>query len=91
MKMLISRAPEAHTYDPSYLGGWDQEDCSWRLAQANGFWDPPSPKINRAKWNGGVAHAVEHLLCKHEALGSNTCPIKKKMLIYPTYLEQFEA
>jgi hypothetical protein len=33
-----SRAPEAHAYNPSYLGGWGQEDCSSRPAQANSSW-----------------------------------------------------
>jgi hypothetical protein len=27
----------------------------------------PIPKITRAKWTGGVAQALEYLLCKHEA------------------------
>jgi hypothetical protein len=27
----------------------------------------PVSKITRAKWSGGVAQAVECLLCKHEA------------------------
>jgi hypothetical protein len=35
-------------------------------------------KITRAKWTGGVAQAVEHLLYKHEALSSKPSPIKKK-------------
>jgi hypothetical protein len=29
-------------------------------------------------WIGGVAHAVERRLCKHEALSSNPGPTKKK-------------
>jgi hypothetical protein len=31
-----------------------------------------------AKWGGGVAQAVEHLLCKHEALSSDPIPTLKK-------------
>jgi hypothetical protein len=27
----------------------------------------PISKINREKWTGDVAQALEHLLCKHEA------------------------
>jgi hypothetical protein len=34
-------------------------------------------KIIRAKWTGGVAKDIEHLLCKHEALSSNSNPTKK--------------
>jgi hypothetical protein len=29
-------------------------------------------------WNRGMAQVVEHLLCKHKALSSNTNPIKNK-------------
>jgi hypothetical protein len=29
--------------------------------------ETPSPKQNGAKWTGGVAQGVEHLLCKFEA------------------------
>jgi hypothetical protein len=35
-------------------------------------------KMTRAKWNGDMAQAVEHLLCKHEALSSNSSPMKNK-------------
>jgi hypothetical protein len=28
-----------HAYNPSYFGGWDQEDRSSRLAQTNSLWD----------------------------------------------------
>jgi hypothetical protein len=38
----------------------------------------PISKINRAKWTGGVAQMVERLLCKCEALRSNSPPQKKK-------------
>jgi hypothetical protein len=30
------------------------------------------------KWTGGVAHVVEHLVCKHEALSSNLSPPTQK-------------
>jgi hypothetical protein len=39
---------------------------------------PQPPKITTAKWTGGVAHVVECLLCKREALSSKPSPIKKK-------------
>jgi hypothetical protein len=38
------------------------------------FERPPSP----IKWTGGVAQAVERLLCKCEALSSNSSPTRKK-------------
>jgi hypothetical protein len=42
-----------------------------RLAQAKSSQDLSS-KISRAKYTGGSAEVVEHLLCKFEALGSNS-------------------
>jgi hypothetical protein len=67
----------AHTYNPRYLGGWDQEDCGSRPAWANSSQNPIS-KIIRTKWTGGVAQAVEFLLCKCEALNSNPNPTKNE-------------
>jgi hypothetical protein len=48
-----------------------------RPAQANSLQDPIS-KITREKWTGGVAQAVECLLCKREVLSSNPSLAKKK-------------
>jgi hypothetical protein len=42
---------------------------------------PPISKVTRAKWTGGVAQAVERLLCNREALSSNPSPKKKKRII----------
>jgi hypothetical protein len=39
----------AHTSNPSYLGGRDQEDRGLRPAQANSLWDPPISKNNQSK------------------------------------------
>jgi hypothetical protein len=55
------------------VGDWDQEEQVLRPAGANSSWDPIS-KMTRAKWTEGVAQAVEHLLCKDEALSSNPNP-----------------
>jgi hypothetical protein len=44
--------------------------------------ETPISKITRAKRPEGMAQAVECLLCKHEALSSNSSPIKKKKYIY---------
>jgi hypothetical protein len=38
----------AHSYNPSYVGGWDQEDCGLRPAQATSFQDSIS-KNNQSK------------------------------------------
>jgi hypothetical protein len=48
-----------------------------RPIQANSSRDPIS-KITRAKWTGGVAQAVECMLCKHETLNSSPSPTGKK-------------
>jgi hypothetical protein len=34
--------------------------------------ETPISRITRAKWTGGVAQVTEHLLCKYEALSSNS-------------------
>jgi hypothetical protein len=69
----FSLAPVAHACNPSYLGGSDQGriNCDLRPAWANSSRDSIF-KITRAKWTGGVAQAVELLLCKSEALSSNS-------------------
>jgi hypothetical protein len=46
-------------------------------AWANSSQDPVS-KIARAKWTGGVAQVVKHLLCKCEVLTSNPSPNPNK-------------
>jgi hypothetical protein len=47
--MKSSQTPMAHTCNPSYLGGWDQEeDRCWRPPWTNSLWDPIS-KITKAK------------------------------------------
>jgi hypothetical protein len=38
-KENLSQVPVAHTYNPSYLGGWDWKNFSWRPVQANSSWD----------------------------------------------------
>jgi hypothetical protein len=73
----MSRAPVVLAYNLSYLGGRDREDHSLKPAQANSLRDPIS-KITRAKWTGGAAQVVEHLLCKLEDLSSNPITPKKK-------------
>jgi hypothetical protein len=70
------QAPVAHSYNPSFLGGWDWEDHSSRPTQENSLRDTIS-KMARAKWTRGVTEAVECLFCKHKTLSSNLSSIKK--------------
>jgi hypothetical protein len=76
-----SQVPKAHTYNSSYLGGWDLEDGGLRLARANSLWDP-IPKKTKQYVQRGVTQAVECLLCKHKAQSSKTSPIKKEKKMY---------
>jgi hypothetical protein len=39
-KTTLEPGASAHTCNPSYSGGRDQEDCSSKPAQANSFRDP---------------------------------------------------
>jgi hypothetical protein len=71
-----SQALVAHACNPSFLGGWDQEDCSSKPAWANSSQDPIS-KISRVKWTKGEAQVVECLLSKRKALSSSPNPTKK--------------
>jgi hypothetical protein len=57
--------PVVHAHNPSYLGGLGWEDGGLKPAQTNSSTDPIF-KITRANWTGGVAQAVDHLLCKCE-------------------------
>jgi hypothetical protein len=38
----------------------------------------PISKINRPEWTGSVTQVIEHLLCRHGALSSNSMPTKGK-------------
>jgi hypothetical protein len=73
----IGRASVAHPCNLSYLGGWAWEDWGWKPALATSVRDPVS-KITRAKWTGGVAQAIQHLLCKCKTPSSNPGPPNKK-------------
>jgi hypothetical protein len=48
----------AHTYNPSYPGGRDQEDCSSKLAQANSSVRPYLEKNPSQKRAGGLAPGI---------------------------------
>jgi hypothetical protein len=61
----------AHTYNPSYSGGRDQEDCSLKPDQANNSQNPISKKKTFTK-----IRLVEWI--KVKAVGSNPSMQKKK-------------
>jgi hypothetical protein len=84
--------PVAHTCSPSYLRGWDWEDHGSRTAWANSLADHIA-KITRVKWTGGVAQAVECLLCKCEARSSSSSPKqnKQQQTTHEFYLHTFSS
>jgi hypothetical protein len=51
---MTKRGPVAHSCNPSYSGGRDQEDHSSNPARANGLQDPISKKpfIKKGWWGG---------------------------------------
>jgi hypothetical protein len=77
--MILGQVLVAHARNPSYVGGWDQEDHGLRPAWAKSSWDPIS-KITRAKLPRGVVQVVEYLQHRHweVLLNSNYSPTKKK-------------
>jgi hypothetical protein len=56
-KLCWSQVPVTHFCNPSYLGGWDWEDCNSRSARQI-VHKILSPKIEKAKWTGGVAQVI---------------------------------
>jgi hypothetical protein len=54
----VSQVPVAHIYNPSYLGGRDQEDHGLKPAQANSSMRPYLKKTLHNKRAGGVAQGV---------------------------------
>jgi hypothetical protein len=49
-----SRAPEAHSYNPSCLRGWDQEDHSSRPTWANSLQDQNNQR--KMDWKCGLLY-----------------------------------
>jgi hypothetical protein len=66
-----------HSFNPSYLEAKIRRTVL-RPEWANSSQDPQNK--TRAKWTGGVAKVVEHLLCKCEALSSNPSPTEVKKI-----------
>jgi hypothetical protein len=56
--MTLARPPGAHAYNPSYLGGRDQEDRGLKPTWANSSQDPISKKSHHER-AGRVAHGVD--------------------------------
>jgi hypothetical protein len=74
----LSQTPVAS--NPSYLGGWDQENQGSRPALPNCSWNSIS-KITTSKWTGGVSQATECPANKHEVLSSNASTSAKKKIL----------
>jgi hypothetical protein len=62
-KKNLNWALVVHTCNPSYLGGRDHKGLGSEAPQANNLRDS-HPQNNQSKMTGGVAQAVECLLCK---------------------------
>jgi hypothetical protein len=58
IKIDINWALVAHTCNPRYSGGRDQEDLSWKPKQENSSRDPILKKNPSQKRAGGVAQGV---------------------------------
>jgi hypothetical protein len=56
--MLKILALVAHTYNPSYLGSWDQEDRDLQSAQAKTLWDPILTN-SWARWSVPVIPGIQ--------------------------------
>jgi hypothetical protein len=71
----------------SWVVTWESEIGRIRVRGQPGktVHETPISKITREKWTRYVTQAVEHLLCKHKALSSNsspTCSPKKELTDY---------
>jgi hypothetical protein len=62
-KRILKPGAGCSCCNPSYLGGWDREDCDLWPTQENSLQDLIF-KITRAKWTGGVAQVAKYLLFK---------------------------
>jgi hypothetical protein len=65
-----------HTCNPSYLGGWDWEDCSLRPAWANSFRHPVFKKKRKKKLNlqhNKVPRLITVPTAQEKPKGQNIC------------------
>jgi hypothetical protein len=60
-----SWVPMAHTYNPSYSGGRDQEDCGLKPAWANSPWDPISKKPSQNRASGVAQGEGPEFKCQY--------------------------
>jgi hypothetical protein len=75
----------AHTYNPSYSGGSDQEDLGSKPAQINSSQNHISHPTQRRA--GRVVQVVEHPPSKGKALSSNHNTTKKVKVLPCSILE----
>jgi hypothetical protein len=69
LKNKMSRALEAHVYNPSYLGGYDQEDCGSKPAWAkNSVSVPPPPHNSTSTSLGAPSHFLSTQGCEANAI-----------------------
>jgi hypothetical protein len=64
---------------PVVLASWEAEIRRITVQdqpRTNNSQDPPISKLTRAKWTGGVAQVVEHLLYTYKVSSSNPSSIK---------------
>jgi hypothetical protein len=56
---MVSQAPVAHAYNPSYSGGRDWEDCSSKPTQGRSSQDPISkmPNTKKGWWSSSSGSA----------------------------------
>jgi hypothetical protein len=73
--LFLSQVLEAHTCNPNYSGGRDQENHGSKPVQANSSGDPVLKK-HVTKRAGGIAQVVVYLSSKCEALSSNRSTTK---------------
>jgi hypothetical protein len=75
--------PMAHSCNPSYLGGWDQEDWDLRPAQANSSQDPIAT-ITRAKmnWRCGSSSNAPALQARSTGFKPQSYHQKKKKVLW---------
>jgi hypothetical protein len=86
LKTLICRALVAHSCNPSYSGGSDQEDCSSKPTWANSLTDPISKNPSQKT---GLVECP-----KVKALSSNPCtpePPPQKKILNPLTVERGDS
>jgi hypothetical protein len=83
LNITLSHVPVAQTYNPRYLGGWDQKDCD-STVQAKSLLDSISMKKSRAWFCMLVllSDVVQAGLGKRETLSPKTNQSKKQQVLW---------